>query len=64
MWLSDRDFLHLMDRCLMAELPERFLIVNGMSNNSGMRWDLSHARAALKYEPQDNIESLRQEVPP
>ncbi|MBM3993463.1 MAG: hypothetical protein FJ303_04835 [Planctomycetes bacterium] len=34
MWLSDRDFLHLMERCLVAELPSRFMIVNGMSANT------------------------------
>ena len=33
------DFLHLMDCCLSAELAEPFLIVHGMSNNSGMRWN-------------------------
>jgi nucleoside-diphosphate-sugar epimerase len=55
MWLSDRDFLHLMDRCLAAELPERFVIVNGMSANTGMPWDLEPGRRILDYEPHDDI---------
>lgn len=55
MWLSDRDFLQLMDCCLTAAIPQKFLIVNGMSNNTGMRWDLEPARRLLGYEPQDDI---------
>jgi NAD+ dependent glucose-6-phosphate dehydrogenase len=54
MWLSDRDYLHLMDRCLDAELPARFVIVNGVSNNTGMMWDLEPGRT-IGYHPQDDI---------
>jgi NAD+ dependent glucose-6-phosphate dehydrogenase len=54
MWLSNRDYCQLMERCLLAELPGRFVIVNGMSDNAGMRWDLSEARA-LGYQPRDGI---------
>jgi nucleoside-diphosphate-sugar epimerase len=54
MWLSDRDFLQLMDCCLLADLPARFLVINGMSNNTGMPWNLESARA-LGYHPQDDI---------
>jgi len=56
MWLSDRDFLHLMDCCLTAELREPFVIVNGMSNNTGMRWDLNDTRATIGYHPQDDVQ--------
>jgi uronate dehydrogenase len=56
MWLSDRDFCHLMERCLLAELPEKFLIVNGMSANTGMPWDLGATCRILGYQPQDNVE--------
>ena len=62
MWLSDRDFLHLMDCCLCAPLPEPFLIVNGMSANTGMRWDVTTARTVLGYAPQDDVNTPR-EVP-
>ena len=58
MWLSDRDFLHLMDCCLTAEPREPFVIVNGMSNNSGMRWDLADTEEAIGYLPQDNVERV------
>jgi NAD+ dependent glucose-6-phosphate dehydrogenase len=59
MWLSDRDFLHLMERCLTASLPERFQIFNGMSANTGMRWDLTAARTVLGYSPQDDVNAPR-----
>lgn len=57
MWLSDRDFLHLMECCLTAALPEPFLIVNSMSANTGMRWDLTAARTILGYRPEDDVNS-------
>jgi uronate dehydrogenase len=55
MWLSDRDYLHLMECCLTASLSRRFLIVNGMSDNSGMAWDLADTKELLGYRPQDDV---------
>ncbi|MCS6865556.1 MAG: NAD(P)-dependent oxidoreductase [Gemmataceae bacterium] len=55
MWLSDRDFLHLMDCCLSATISQKFLIVNGMSNNTGMMWDVDSTRQILGYQPLDDI---------
>jgi nucleoside-diphosphate-sugar epimerase len=53
MWLSNRDFCQLMERCLEADEAIRFEVINGMSNNRGMPWDLEHPRQVLGYEPQD-----------
>jgi uronate dehydrogenase len=55
MWLSDRDLVQLLECCLTASLPEPFLLVNGMSANTGMRWDLTTARTRLGYQPQDDV---------
>jgi uronate dehydrogenase len=55
MWLSNRDCCQLMERCLVADLAERFVVVNGMSANTGMRWDLSTTRRLLGYEPLDDV---------
>jgi uronate dehydrogenase len=55
MWLSNRDFSHLMERCWLAYLPAPFVIVQGMSNNTGMRWDLETTRALIGFEPQDDV---------
>jgi nucleoside-diphosphate-sugar epimerase len=57
MWLSNRDFLHLMERCLVADESLRFAILNGMSANTGMRWDLASTRALVGYEPRDDLQS-------
>jgi hypothetical protein len=64
MWLSDRDYLHLMDRCLTADLPTRFVVVNGMSNNIGMPWDLEPGRRILGYDPQDDVTRATTPWPP
>lgn len=58
MWLSDRDFAHLFERALLADgsdWPDGFIIVNGMSNNAGMKWSLDEARIWLGYEPKDDV---------
>lgn len=56
MWLSDRDFCHLMERGIEADLGEtRFAVVNGMSNNTGMRWDIAYTKQLLGYAPQDDV---------
>ena len=55
MWLSNRDLVRLFDCAVEAELGDQlFLVVNGMSNNSGMRWDLSRTSALLGYYPEDD----------
>jgi len=54
-WLSDRDFLQLVERSIVAT-DIGFAIVNGMSNNAGMRWDLAAGRRLLGYVPVDRLE--------
>lgn len=55
MWLSNRDFCHLMERCITADLPTSFGLVNGMSANTGMRWDIDHTRRLVGYAPRDDV---------
>jgi NAD+ dependent glucose-6-phosphate dehydrogenase len=55
MWLSNRDWCHLMERCLVADLAQPFVVINGMSNNTGMRWDIEYTRRLVGYAPQDNV---------
>jgi len=58
MWLSNRDFTQIFERALLADAttwPNGFLLVNGMSNNPGMKWSLAEARHALGYEPLDGF---------
>ena len=38
----------------------KHVVVNGMSNNTGMRWSLDEARGLLGYEPVDDaIEDVK-----
>jgi len=55
MWLSDGDLVHLFESAVEADLGDRaFLVVNGMSNNGGSRWDLTEAVEWLDYQPHDD----------
>lgn len=58
MWLSNRDFLDLFERALLADpaaWPAPGIIVNGMSANRGMAWDIETTKRLLGYAPQDDI---------
>lgn len=58
MWLSDRDYAAVMERALLADAagwPAPGIVVNGMSANSGMPWDLSESERLIGYRPQDDV---------
>lgn len=52
MWLSDRDFLNGMQCAIDAENIE-FQILNLMSDNPDMRWDIEPTQRLIGYQPQD-----------
>lgn len=55
MWLSNGDLVRLFDCAVEADLEDRdFLVVNGMSKNRGMRWDLSETAKFLGFAPEDD----------
>jgi NAD+ dependent glucose-6-phosphate dehydrogenase len=55
LWLSNNDLVRLFDAAVEADLePGSFVVVNGLSNNRGTRWDLSHTREAIGFEPGDD----------
>jgi hypothetical protein len=55
MWLSNADLVRLFDCAVEAEIEDRsFVLVNGMSCNHGMRWDLSDAAELLGFLPKDD----------
>jgi nucleoside-diphosphate-sugar epimerase len=57
MWLSNRDFLQLMEKAIRspaANWPAPAITVSGMSNNRGMAWDLSDGSRLLGYDPVDD----------
>jgi nucleoside-diphosphate-sugar epimerase len=53
-YLSQRDLVSMIDKCLSAPESLRFDIFHAISNNS-RRWrDIEHARDVLGWEPQDS----------
>jgi nucleoside-diphosphate-sugar epimerase len=55
LWLSNTDLVRLFDVAVEAEIEDRsFVVVNGMSGNHGMRWDLSDTAELLGYLPVDD----------
>jgi len=55
MWLSNRDFCQLIERCIEAEYLPPFVILNGMSANTGMRWDIEPTKRLVGYVPEDDV---------
>jgi len=51
-WLSHRDLVQLIEKSLIANVA--FGIYYGVSNNKGMFWDITNARAELGYVPLDD----------
>eukprot|EP01130_Rhizamoeba_saxonica_P009849 TRINITY_DN4020_c2_g2_i1.p1 TRINITY_DN4020_c2_g2~~TRINITY_DN4020_c2_g2_i1.p1 ORF type:complete len:295 (+),score=55.10 TRINITY_DN4020_c2_g2_i1:2-886(+) len=54
MWLSDYDFTRLFHAAIESDC-KGFHIFNGVSNNEGMKWDLSNVQDLLGYNPKDDI---------
>jgi nucleoside-diphosphate-sugar epimerase len=57
LWLSHRDLVQLMDLCISAPDSYRYDIFNATSDNTWKIFDISHAREALGYKPQDRARS-------
>lgn len=53
MWLSNRDFIDGVSAAIRADVG--FAIVNLVSNNKGMRWDLAHTARILGFTPRDGF---------
>jgi NAD+ dependent glucose-6-phosphate dehydrogenase len=65
LWLSNTDLVRLFDCAVEAEIEDRsFVVVNGMSRNHGMRWDLSDAAELLGYLPVDDAFAAEQTIEP
>jgi nucleoside-diphosphate-sugar epimerase len=55
MWLSNRDFCRLIEKCILADPNLRFGVINGMSANTGMRWDIEYTKKIVGYQPLDDV---------
>lgn len=58
MWLSTPDFVNLFEQAILTDTqhwPRPGIVVNGMSANSGMAWDIGPAKQLLGYQPIDDV---------
>ena len=53
MWLSNQDYCQVVEKAILVGNVS-FAVLNAMSDNSGMKWDLSETRRVLGYQPMDN----------
>jgi uronate dehydrogenase len=56
-WVSRRDLLQLMERCIEVE-QVRFAVLHALSDNRFKRLDISDARELVGYAPQDDFTEL------
>lgn len=55
MWLSNRDYCQFMEKCIEADQTIPFAVLNAMSANTGMTWDLTESKRLIGYEPLDDV---------
>jgi nucleoside-diphosphate-sugar epimerase len=53
MWLSDRDLCDGFEKAVTASPDLRFAVLNLMSDNPGMRWDIETTKRTIGYAPRD-----------
>ena len=53
MWLSDRDLCDGFEKAVLAGPEVGFAVLNLMSDNPGMRWDIESTKRSIGYAPQD-----------
>jgi nucleoside-diphosphate-sugar epimerase len=58
-FISQRDLVQLVRRCIDAPPDLRFAVFYGASRNTWRIWDIEDSRSAIGYEPLDDAESFR-----
>ena len=58
MWLSDRDMCQAFERAVLAGPEVKFAVLNLMSDNPGMRWDIETTRRTIGYAPRDGAAAV------
>ncbi len=59
-WLSHRDMVQLVEKCLTE--PLKFEIFYGISNNTWRFWDIEHGAKVIGYAPEDDAENWRDQL--
>jgi NAD+ dependent glucose-6-phosphate dehydrogenase len=61
MWLSNRDLCQAMERAVLAE-GVGFAVLNLMSDNPTMRWDIESTKRTIGYAPRDGATPVSTET--
>lgn len=61
MWLSNRDLSQAMERAVVVH-GVGFAVLNLMSENPGMRWDIEATKRTIGYAPRDGVPPVMTEV--
>lgn len=61
MWLSNRDLCQAMERAVLAD-DVGFAVLNLMSANPGMRWDIETTKRKIGYAPRDGAAPVQTET--
>ncbi len=59
MWLSDRDMCDAFEKAVLAGPEVGFAVLNLMSDNPGMRWDIETTKRTIGYAPRDGAAAVR-----
>jgi uronate dehydrogenase len=62
-FLSHRDLVELVERCIDAPPSVRFGVFYGVSANTWRIWDIDEARDVVGYLPRDDAEAMRSQLP-
>lgn len=57
-WLSHNDCVQFIDKCITVNLRDSFLILNAVSDNRPVLYDISTARTLLDFRPLDGVGKL------
>lgn len=57
-WISERDMVHLAERCIEADPSIPFLCVYGTSANTDNYYDIGYLKDLIGYHPQDDAARL------
>ncbi len=58
MWLSDRDLCDGFEKAVLAGPEVGFAVLNLMSDNPGMRWDIATTKRTIGYAPRDGAAAV------
>lgn len=57
-WISERDMIQLMQRCIEADDDRKYMNLYGTSANTDNYYDIAYLEQEIGYKPQDNASDI------